>query len=128
MTAFSNVTLSSQLSPNVAGDSIVMKIIHLPAERGDGHTFRSLHPFAHNYKILHISEQQPRLGLLQGSERSATLARVKTGRISKVAGLSFAGFVAASIVADKVNLTLSHLKSLGSRARSLALWLVGDGR
>jgi len=29
---------------------------------------------------------------------------VKTSRITKIAGLSFAGFVAASIVADKVNL------------------------
>jgi uncharacterized membrane protein YeaQ/YmgE (transglycosylase-associated protein family) len=29
---------------------------------------------------------------------------VKASRITKIAGLSFAGFVAASIVADKVNL------------------------
>ena len=45
-----------------------------------------------------------RLCLPPGSELSATLARVKTARIAKIAGLSFVGFVAASIVADKVNL------------------------
>src|ERR1700736_4676096 len=35
---------------------------------------------------------------------SATLVKVKTARIAKIAGLSLAGFVAASMVADKVNL------------------------
>jgi hypothetical protein len=38
------------------------------------------------------------------TNQSATLARVKTARITKIAGLSFAGFVIASIVADKGNL------------------------
>ena len=53
-----------------------------------------------------MSEHEPRLklGSLQDDQLSTTLVRVKTAGIAKIAGLSFAGSVAASIVADKGNL------------------------
>jgi uncharacterized membrane protein YeaQ/YmgE (transglycosylase-associated protein family) len=51
---------------------------------------------------------------------------VKTARIAKIAGLSFAGFVAASIVADKVNLNPLSSQIAGFAGAFLALWLDGD--
>ena len=44
------------------------------------------------------------MGPARSNRTSATLVKVKTARIAKIAGLSLAGFVAASMVADKVNL------------------------
>jgi len=74
-----------------------------PLKGGDGHTFRSFHAFTNNCKILLISEQEPTARLAARIRTIRYAGEGEDSRIAKITGLSFAGFVAASIVADKVN-------------------------